>query len=118
MDASERPEVALLSNGRYSVMLTDSGAGYSAWRDMDVTRWREDFTRDCWGQFIFVRDLGDGRTWSVSRQPTSKAADSYEFRSQPGRADIRRRDGDVETHLTVCVAPEVDAEIRVVTLTN
>src|SRR5262245_43273492 len=53
------PAVALLSNGRYGVMITAAGAGYSSWRDLDVTRWREDGTRDCWGQFCYVRDLGD-----------------------------------------------------------
>ena len=53
------PAIALLSNGSYGVMITSAGAGYSTWRDLDVTRWREDATRDCWGQFCYVRDLGD-----------------------------------------------------------
>ena len=55
------PDVVLLSNGRYSVMTTASGAGSSSWRGLDVTRWREDATRDCWGQFVYVRDLMDER---------------------------------------------------------
>src|SRR5690606_37687179 len=50
------PHTHLLSNGRYSVMLTAAGAGYSRWRDMAVTRWREDATRDNWGSYIFLRD--------------------------------------------------------------
>jgi len=41
------PAVALLSNGRYGVMVTAAGAGYSTWRGLDVTRWCEDATRDC-----------------------------------------------------------------------
>ena len=32
------PEVALLSNGSYGVMITGAGAGTSTWRDFDVTR--------------------------------------------------------------------------------
>ena len=32
----------LLSNGRYTVMLTAAGSGYSRWHDLAVTRWRED----------------------------------------------------------------------------
>ena len=43
------PNVCLLSNGRYSVMLTQAGSGYSICDGIDVTRWREDATRDCWG---------------------------------------------------------------------
>ena len=54
-----QPAIALLSNGSYGVMITSAGAGYSTWRDLDVTRWREDATRDCWGQFYYVRDLSD-----------------------------------------------------------
>ena len=50
------PRVALLSNGRYSVVITAAGSGYSTWRGLDVTRWREDATRDCWGQFCYIRD--------------------------------------------------------------
>ena len=44
-----QPAIALLSNGSYNVMITAAGAGYSSWRDLDITRWREDATRDCWG---------------------------------------------------------------------
>jgi cyclic beta-1,2-glucan synthetase len=50
------PRTHLLSNGRYAVMVTTAGSGYSRWRDMAITRWREDATRDCWGSFIFLRD--------------------------------------------------------------
>src|SRR4029077_13064769 len=41
------PRTQLLSNGLYGVMLTAAGSGYSRWRDISITRWREDFTRDC-----------------------------------------------------------------------
>ena len=112
------PAVALLSNGRYGVMITAAGAGYSTWRDLDVTRWREDGTRDCWGQCCYVRDLGDQRSWSVGHQPLGRAAEEYEAVFRPWRADFRRRDGDLETRLAVCVSPDHDAEVRVVTVVN
>ena len=112
------PEVCLLSNGRYSVMLTASGRGYSALKGMDVTRWREDVTCDCWGQYCYIRNLDDGRVWSVGRQPLGRDADHYEAILRPDRATIRRRDGKVETCYEVAVSPDVDAEVRRVTLTN
>src|SRR6516225_3164173 len=112
------PEVCLLSNGRYSVMLTASGGGYSARDGMDITRWREDGTRDCWGQYCYVRNLDDGRAWSAGRQPLGRNADEYEADLRPDRAIIRRRDGDVETCYEVAVVPDADAEVRRVTLTN
>ena len=114
---TSQPAIALLSNGSYGVMITSACAGYSTWREMDVTRWREDATRDCWGQFCYVRDLSDN-TWSVGSQPLPKAADDSEFEFHADRAEFRRRDGDIETRCVVCVVPDADAELRVVTLIN
>ena len=112
------PQVALLSNGSYGVMITDAGAGASTWRDLDVTRWREDATRDCWGQFVYVRGPEDGRIWSIGHQPLPRAADEYQVAFHADRAEFRRRDGDIETRWAVCVARDHDAEVRVVTLVN
>ncbi|MEO8407794.1 MAG: glucoamylase family protein, partial [Oxalobacteraceae bacterium] len=64
------PEVQLLSNGRYHVMVTSAGGSYSRWNDMAITRWREDSTRDNWGTFCYVRDRESGRFWSTAFQPT------------------------------------------------
>ena len=110
--------VALLTNGSYNVMVTSAGAGYSSWGDLDVTRWREDVTRDCWGQFYYVRDLSDENMWSIGIQPLPKAADERAFDFQPDGAEFRRSDGEVETRCAVCVVPDANAELRVVTLIN
>ena len=64
------PEVHLLSNGRYHVMVTNSGGGYSRWNDTMMTRWREDATRDNWGTFFYLRDVDSGAIWSPTHQPT------------------------------------------------
>ena len=48
------PEVQLLSNGRYHVMVSQCGGGYSRWRDLAITRWREDGTRDSLGQLMLL----------------------------------------------------------------
>ncbi len=72
------PRTQLLSNGRYSVMLTAAGSGYSRWRDIAITRWREDATRDCWGTYIFLRDEQTGAVWSAGYQPVGVEPDSYE----------------------------------------
>ena len=112
------PTVALLSNASYGVLITSAGTGSSSWRDLDVTRWREDATRDCWGQFVYIRDLGDNRAWSVGTQPLVHSGDPPDFDVRAGRAELHRRDGDVETRCAVCVVPDADAELRVVTLVN
>ncbi len=112
------PEVHLLSNGRYHVMATNGGGGYSRWRDLAVTRWREDATSDCWGTFIYLRDRDTGRYWSTAYQPTLRKADHYEAIFVQARAEYRRRDQAIEAHTEISVSPEDDVEIRRVTLTN
>ncbi|MHB1202154.1 MAG: GH36-type glycosyl hydrolase domain-containing protein, partial [Acidithiobacillus sp.] len=112
------PEVHLLSNGRYHVMATHAGGGYSRWRDLAVTRWREDATSDCWGTFIYLRDRDTGRYWSTAYQPTLRKADHYEAIFVQARAEYRRRDQAIEAHTEISVSPEDDVEIRRVTLTN
>jgi len=113
-----QPAVTLLSNGSYDVMITSACAGYSTWGGLDVTRWREDDTRDCWGQFYYVRDLSDDSRWSIGSQPLNRVAAESEIEFHADRAEFRRRDGDIETRCAVCVVPDADAEVRVVTLVN
>jgi cyclic beta-1,2-glucan synthetase len=99
-------------------MLTAAGSGYSRCRDLAVTRWREDVTRDCWGQYVFVRDTQRGQVWSAGYQPTGAVADSYEAIFSEDRVEIRRRDGAISTTTEVVVSPEDDAEVRRISLTN
>ena len=65
------PRTHLLSNGRYAVMVTAAGSGYSRWGDVAVTRWREDVTRDSWGSYLFLRDTHSGTVWSAG-QPAQR----------------------------------------------
>ena len=112
------PETDLLSNGRYSVMITAAGSGYSRWRDIAVTRWRADSTSDDTGTFIFLRDVATGALWSAGFQPSGKAPDSYEVLFAEDHARITRRDGVIATQLDIVVSPTDAAEIREVSLTN
>lgn len=112
------PEVQLLSNGNYHLMVTNAGAGYSRWKDLAVTRWREDTTRDNWGSFMYLRDLDTGDFWSSTHQPTLKRADTYEAMFSEWRAEYRRRDQDIEAYSEWVVSPEDDIELRRIKLTN
>ena len=112
------PEIQLLSNGKYHVMVTNAGGGYSKWKDMAVTRWREDTTCDNWGTFCYIRDLEDMTFWSNVFQPTLKEAKYYEAAFTEGRAEFRRQDGNIETHTEIVVSPEDDIEMRRIHITN
>ena len=112
------PEVQLLSNGRYHVMVTNAGGGSSRWKNLSVTRWREDGTSDNWGTFCYLRDEASGEFWSTAHQPTCRPAQHYEAIFSEGRAEFRRTDFDFETHTEIVVSPEDDIELRRVHITN
>ncbi len=112
------PDVQLLSNGRYHIMMTNSGGGYSRWKETAVTRWREDTTLDNWGSFCYIRDLDSNEFWSNTYQPTRKESSTYTTIFSQGRVEFRRRDDEIETYTEVIVSPEDDIEIRRIHLTN
>ncbi|MGH7318695.1 MAG: glucoamylase family protein, partial [Candidatus Rokuibacteriota bacterium] len=112
------PRTHLLSNGRYMVMLTAAGSGYSRCADLAITRWRADPTRDHWGSYIFLRDVQSGVVWSAGYQPTGVEPDAYRATFSEERAEISRRDGALTTTLEVLVSPQEDVELRRVSITN
>ncbi|HEY2122885.1 MAG TPA: hypothetical protein VGH07_04765, partial [Chthoniobacterales bacterium] len=116
--ALRAPQVNVLSNGRYQLVITNAGGGYSRWRDLAVTRWREDSTSDRWGSFIYLRDPATGEFWSTSYQPTLHPVERYEVVFTHTVAGFRQRHSGLEAQTQICVSPEDDVEVRRVTLTN
>lgn len=112
------PEARILSNGRYIVMLTNNGGGYSKLGDLFLTRWREDSITDAWGTFIYIRDLTEDKLWSSTFQPCQITSSQEKMDYSPGKVTYSRSDGDIHTLTEICVSQEYDAEIRRITLTN
>ena len=112
------PVTQLLSNGRYAVMLTTTGAGYSRWREIAVTRWREDATCDDWGSFIFLRDVKTGAVWSAGSQLRNQASAQDTVVFGEDHAEFFHRGGSLSTVTDVVVSGEDDGEVRRVSLTN
>lgn len=112
------PTTQLLSNGEYSVMLTSAGSGYSRYRDLALTRWREDVTRDHWGSYFFLRNAKTKKVWSAAYQPTCVEADKYEVTFSEDRGLFTREDDGIVCKQEVFLSPEENAEIRKITLIN
>ncbi len=112
------PRTHLLGNGDYSVMISAAGSGYSRWREIAVTRWREDPICDPWGFFIFLRDVANGAVWSAGYQPVGREPDGYEVEFFEDRAQIIRKDGPILTATEILVSTEDDVEVRCVSITN
>lgn len=112
------PRTHILSNGRYSTLLTHTGTGYSAFDETMLSRWRPDVVCDQHGLFFYVRDLESGKYWSVGHQPVRRKADRYDSWFHAGKMQTARVDDWVESFMEVCVSPEDDIELRKITLTN
>ncbi len=113
-----QPRAHYLSNGHYSILITAAGGGYSAWEDIDLTRWRPDTTLDNWGSWIYVQDQESGAIWSSGLQPSLVIGDVHDVSFSSHLAEFRRQDGSLALVTEVFVAPEDDVEVRLVTLTN
>ena len=112
------PSTHLLSNGRYAVMITAAGSGYSIWKNRAVTRWREDVTKDHYGSYLFLRDIQKNCIWSATYQPTLVKPLEHEANFSEDRAKISRLDNEITSDLEIIVSAEDDAELRRITLTN
>ncbi|HPL99970.1 MAG TPA: glucoamylase family protein, partial [Bacillota bacterium] len=112
------PEVHMLSNGDYSVMVTDNGSGFSKYRDLAVTRWREDSVLNYSGMFFYLQDIDSGSVWSNSLVPCSILPNKYKVVFSQDKICISRTDDDIDTNTEIIVSPEDDAEVRRLTLTN
>ena len=111
-------QVQLLSNGNLTVAASASGSGFSQWRDIAVTRWREDPVGDGWGSYVLLRDEESGDVWSASLQPLDAGPEPYTTELTGSHVRIAHPHDAMLSSLEIVVEPERDIEWRRVTLTN
>jgi len=106
---ADEPQVNVLSNGRFSTMITDSGLGFSRLMKNNITRFRYDAINGNYGTFIYLTNVNSGETWN--------AASEHRTVFKPHMAEFIRL-GEIETHTEIIVSAECDCEIRNVSITN
>ena len=112
------PEIQLLSNGHYQLMISNAGGGYSRWKNIAVNRWREDSTKDDRGNFCYIKDVNSGKFWSNTYQPTLQVPKNYEAVFSEGHVEFRRNDFGIDTKTEIVISPEDDVELRRIRITN
>ncbi|HCS73311.1 MAG TPA: glycosyl transferase [Clostridiales bacterium] len=112
------PEICFLSNGNYTVMLGNSGGGFSKCMGQAVTRWREDPTSGNWGMLFYITNLNSNTYWSAAYLPAGVEPEQYKVIFEPDHAIYKRKDGNIETKTEVVVSPEFNGEVRSISLTN
>ena len=112
------PNVHILSNGLYSVMLSDKGTGYSKDKMAAVTRYREDAVIDHYGMFFYLKNITDGTIWSATYAPLNILPNKYEVTFTPDKVAFNRMDKGIETLSEIVVASGDHAEVRRIRLVN
>ncbi len=120
------PQVNLLSNGYYGVLVSNMGGGYSTWRDIDLTRWQADGVLDPWGTWIYIQDMNltdpgkrpTRKLWSTGYQPIPTHAENMQVTFFAHMAVFHRTENDIATTTEVTVCPDDPVEIRRIHLHN
>ncbi len=109
---------SLMSNGRYSVMLSATGSGYSRFGELAVTRWQPDPTEDKLGSYIFLRDLETGDWWSATVEPKQAQNETTQTLFSDDKASFVKSVGSLRSEIECIVISEGNGEGRRVTLFN
>ena len=115
---SQSPVTHLLSNGRYAVMMTAAGTGYSTCNGIAINRWRQDATCDDWGFHAFLRDIEAALHWTAGYLPSIAEPKSYHAILNEEKVEIHRTDGQFATTLECLVSTEDNAEARRISVVN
>ncbi|MDD4282180.1 MAG: glucoamylase family protein [Bacilli bacterium] len=111
------PELSVLSNSKYSVIINDQGIGYSKYRTIQLNRYRK-VTEQDYGLFMYVKDLHSKRVWSNTYAPSKVKPNNYEIVFALDKVKFVRTDKDVITTTEIVVTRSHNAEIRKITFKN
>ena len=111
------PEIGVVSNGQYTVLLNDRGSGFSRYRNILINRYRK-ITSDHYGTYLYIRNLRDDKLWSNTYSPLDVMPSQYRVSFASDKVSYLRVDDDIETKTEITVVKDFFAEIRRYTFTN
>lgn len=98
-----KPWINVISNGDYSVIVTQTGGGYSFRGNAEqnrLTRSFQDTVKDNWGKYFYIRDLRTGKFWSAGALPVSDGANCVVTHGM-GYSVLRRETENIRSALTI-----------------
>ena len=111
------PEIGIISNGQYTVLMNDRGSGFSRYKDIMLNRYRK-ISADHYGSFLYIRNLRDDKLWCNTYAPLDVMPESYHVSFASDKISYMRVDDGIETKTEITVLKDRSAEIRRMTFTN
>ena len=115
------PWINYLSNGNLHAFASHTAGGCLWWRspiNFRVSRYRSWMQPgDGPGFSLYVREA-DGKLWSPSWMPTKTSLDDWRAEHAPGRTTFTGKRGQFEVSLTLFIAPDTDALVWDIGVTN
>ncbi len=111
------PEIGVVSNGEYTVLMNDRGCGFSRYRNLMINRYRK-ISADHYGTFLYVRNLQTDHLWCATYAPLDKLPEAYHVSFASDKLMYSRTDDGVATKTEVTILKDRAAEIRRYTFTN
>lgn len=116
-----RPWINVISNGDYSLIVTQTGGGYSFRGNAEqnrLTRSFQDIVKDNWGKYFYIRDLESGKFHTSGLLPVKEGAENYTVRHGLGYTVITRESNNVRSVFTVHVSQNSPMEYMTLELTD
>ena len=114
---SDVPEVSVLSNNNYMLLMNDRGNGFSRYKQIQLNRYRK-ITEQNYGMFLYIKDMSNSKYWSNTYSPTYVKPDKYNVVFASDRITFIRQDNKITTKTEIIVTKEHNAEIRKITFKN
>ncbi len=114
---SYMPEMSVLSNKKYCLMMNDRGNSFSRYRTLQLNRYRK-VTEIDYGIFLFMRDKKKDEIWSNTYAPMNVKPEKYEVVFAADKIKYLRKDDGISTKTEIVVCKNHHAEVRKVTFKN
>ena len=116
-----RPWINVISNGDYSIVVSQMGGGFSFRNNAEqnrLTRLFQDLIKDNWGKYFYIRDKKTGKYFSTSLKPMMEGAERYEVRVGIGYTKFLRVQDNLEVETTMFVSSDKPMEFISIKIKN
>ncbi len=114
---SARPEISVISNGKYALLINERGNGFSRYRTTQLNRYRK-ITEQAYGMLLYFKDLNNNKVWSNTYAPMNVKPDDYEAIFATDKIKFINKTNEITTTTEIVVGTKHNSEIRKYTFYN